>query len=264
MTRRQALAGAGLAAGAAALPATAQAGPVGGRDIVLVHGAWHGGWCWRDVAADLRGRGHRVFAPTLTGMGERLHLGTATTNVSTHVADILGVIDCEEVTRATLVLHSYAGLPGSVAAGRRGDRIAHLVYLDALFPVARRASIDDVPPPARVAAEATLIDGFQFASFPAEAFGVAADHPAHAWLTRRLTTIPWGCMTEPLPALGDAFEGFDKHYVAAARNTLPASRAAAVSAAAAGWAMHRLDTGHDTMVTMPRETAALIDRIART
>ncbi len=265
VTRRGAMLAAGVAAGVAARAAAVpvRATPTAGRDIVLVHGAWHGGWCWRDVAADLRARGHRVFAPTLTGMGERLHLGRADTNVSTHVADILGVLDCEEVAGATLVLHSYAGLPGSVAAGRRAGGIAHVVYLDALFPIAGRASVDDVPPDVRRAAEATLIDGFRFTSFAPEAFGVALNHPAHSWLTRRLTTIPWGCLTEPLPVLEPPFSNLDKHYIAAARNTLAQSQSAAVNARAAGWTMHRLETGHDTMVTMPHETAALIDTIAR-
>ena len=263
VTRRAAMAGAGAAAGIAALPVTARAAPAAGRDIVLVHGAWHGGWCWRDVAVDLRARGHRVLAPTLTGMGERLHLGAATTNLSTHIADIVAVLDCEEVRGATLVLHSYAGLPGSVAAGRRAGSLAHVVYLDALWPEPGRSNMADATPGLIAAAQATLVDGFRLPNFPAEAFGVAPDHPAYQWLARRLTTMPWGCLTEPLPALDPAFAGLDKHFVAAAKNTLERTKAAAVKARAAGWPMHSLDTGHDTMVTAPRETAALIDRIAR-
>ena len=89
VTRRGAIVG--VAALAAA--SIARAAAVAPATIVLVHGAWHGGWCWRDVRPRLEARGHRVLTPTLTGMGERLHLGTAATNVATHAQDIMGVID---------------------------------------------------------------------------------------------------------------------------------------------------------------------------
>ncbi len=83
-------------------------GPANGRTtFVLVHGAWHGGWCWRRVADLLEQRGHKVFAPTLTGLGERSHLLRADTNMDTHIADIVNLVRWEDLHRVVLVAHSY-------------------------------------------------------------------------------------------------------------------------------------------------------------
>ena len=101
---------------------------------VLVHGAFLGGWCWRDVAARLRAAGHDVFAPTLTGLGERYHLATPDTDLETNVQDIIGVIDWEDLNDIVLVGHSYAGMVVGGVAGRHGDRIKSIIYLDAHIP----------------------------------------------------------------------------------------------------------------------------------
>ena len=80
------------------------------RTFVLVHGAWHGGWCWRRVADRLTAAGHRVFTPTLTGLGERQHLLSASITLDTHVQDVCNLIRFEELTDICLVGHSYAGM----------------------------------------------------------------------------------------------------------------------------------------------------------
>ena len=110
-TRRTVLASAGAGAGAAALggtPALAQTGQP--KTFVLVHGAWHGGWCWRRVADLLAAKGHKVFTPTLTGLGERSHLLAKGVNVSTHVADVVNVFKYERLNGVVLCGHSYGGL----------------------------------------------------------------------------------------------------------------------------------------------------------
>lgn len=231
-------------------------------DIVLIHGAWHGGWCWRDVAAALRAAGHRVIAPTLTGMGDREHLGRSDTDLSVHARDIAAAVETEELTAATMVLHSYAALPGSVAADRLGPRVSRVVLLEALWPSPGQSNVGRLDPAILAATEAALVDGFRLPPWPPELFGVPADHPGHAWLRRRLTSLPWAAMIEPLPLLDAAWEALPKHFVVATANALPGPLAAAARAHAAGWSMHELATGHDTMVTAPAETAALIARIA--
>ena len=90
--------------------------------FVLVHGAWHGGWCWRRVAEPLRHMGHTVFTPTLTGLGERAHLLTPTVDLITHVRDIVGVIEVEELENVVLVGHSYAGMVITGAADATTSR----------------------------------------------------------------------------------------------------------------------------------------------
>ena len=102
--------------------------------IVIVHGAFGGGWEWREVAALLRARGHDVYTPTLTGFGERVHLATAETSLETHIQDITNLLRYEDLYRVTLACQSYGGMIATGVADRVPERLTHLVYLDALVP----------------------------------------------------------------------------------------------------------------------------------
>src|SRR5687767_9503382 len=102
--------------------------------FVLIHGAWHGGWCWRRVADLLTAKGHRVFAPTLTGLGERSHLMQPGINVSTHASDVVNVIKWERLANVVLCGHSYGGMVVSLVAEQVLDRIGSIVFLDAFVP----------------------------------------------------------------------------------------------------------------------------------
>jgi pimeloyl-ACP methyl ester carboxylesterase len=113
--------------------------------FVLVHGAWHGGWCWKKVAPLLRAAGHDVFTPTLTGLGERVHLLASEIDLATHVDDVLGVLEYEDLTNVVLVGHSYGGMVISGVAERAGSRLARLVYLDAFLPENGKALRDYAP-----------------------------------------------------------------------------------------------------------------------
>ena len=118
-----------------------------GKCFVLVHGTSCGGWIWQRVAPLLRARGHDVFTPTLTGMGERSHLGAGKVDYDTHLKDILSVLEYEDLAKVVLVGHSYAGMVITDVAAREVRRIERLIYLDAYRaesgrdsggPVARR------------------------------------------------------------------------------------------------------------------------------
>src|SRR5665647_256470 len=131
-------------------------------NFVLVHGAWHGGWCWQRVMAALQQQGHRVHAVTLTGLGERAHLLSPAINLDTHINDVINLIEAEELSDVVLAVHSYAGMIGTAVADRLGlraptlaasraalppegavspwggpaakPRLKHLVYVDAVVP----------------------------------------------------------------------------------------------------------------------------------
>ena len=103
-------------------------------NYVLVHGAWHGGWCYRDTAAALRKAGHRVLTPTHTGVGQRAHLNAENITLETHIRDVLGCIEAEELDDVILVGHSYGGMVITGVADRLGGRVKVLVYLDAFVP----------------------------------------------------------------------------------------------------------------------------------
>jgi pimeloyl-ACP methyl ester carboxylesterase len=101
---------------------------------VLIHGAWSGAFRWKFVRPLLWAAGHEVFTPSLTGLGDRAHLGSMATNLSTHVQDVVGLIELEDLDGVVLVGHSYGGMPITGAADRVPERIAHLVYVDAFLP----------------------------------------------------------------------------------------------------------------------------------
>ena len=110
--------------------------------FVLVHGMWHGGWCWQKVTPLLRAAGHDVYTPTLTGLGERRHLRSAEIDLNTHVQDVVNVFEYEDLRDVILVGHSFGGTLASVIAEKIPDRIAHLVNLDGPLPEAGKALKD--------------------------------------------------------------------------------------------------------------------------
>lgn len=102
--------------------------------FVLVPGACHGGWCFEPLAGQLRQHGHRVYALTLTGIGDRGHLPNSTVNLETHIQDVVGTLAAELIEDAVLVGHSYGGMVISGVADRVPERVDSLVYLDAFVP----------------------------------------------------------------------------------------------------------------------------------
>ena len=102
--------------------------------VVIVHGAWGGGWDWKPVETELRSRGRVAYRPTLTGLGERHHLASGDIGLATHVTDVVNLIVWERLENVVLVGHSYGGMVITGVAERIPDRIAHLVYLDAFLP----------------------------------------------------------------------------------------------------------------------------------
>src|SRR5262249_36325421 len=102
--------------------------------FVLVHGGWLGGWCWRRVADRLRERGHVVFTPTLTGLGERSHLLSAGIDLDTHIADVVNVVKWERLNDVVLCGHSFSGFVISGVAEQIAPAIRSIVFLDAFVP----------------------------------------------------------------------------------------------------------------------------------
>ena len=108
---------------------------------VLVSGAWHGGWCWRKVTPLLEAQGHRVYTPTLTGLGARAHLLTREVNLTTHIQDVAALMLAEDLHDVVLAGHSYGGLVISGVACNARGRLSHVAYLDATLPVGGQADI---------------------------------------------------------------------------------------------------------------------------
>src|SRR5258705_12215499 len=136
-TRRQLFKAAGaslpVAVGGIAPWPSAALGQTAPKNFVLAHGSWHGGWCWNRVADRLRTKGHAVYTPSYTGMGDRVHLLNKEITINTFVEDLVQVIQSEELTEVVLVGHSFGGVPISGVADRIPEKIAHLVYLDSVL-----------------------------------------------------------------------------------------------------------------------------------
>lgn len=130
-------------------------------NFVLVHGGWHGGWCWQAVADKLRSAGHKVFAPTLTGLGERKHLISLVDGPDFHVQDICNVIHWNELDNVVLIGHSYGGMIITGVASQMPEQISSLVYLDAFVPTETQTPATSMSTPARAAeiAASILPDG---------------------------------------------------------------------------------------------------------
>jgi len=256
------IAGAGLASAALAQPARA-AQP---STFVLVHGAWHGGWCWSRVAARLRERGHAVYTPTLTGLGERRHLISPQVNLDTHVEDVVNLLQFEELERVVLVGHSYAGIVISGVADRVPQRLRQLVYLDALLLEPGKSLFSDFPPAVveqRLKAIRETGGGVgAAAALPPAAFGVK-DPADAAWVARHLTPQPVGTYLQPLLLKAPLGNGLPKTYIECTGDpiaTLEPTKARV--RADAGWQLRTLATGHDAMVTAPAALTELLTDLA--
>ena len=231
--------------------------------FVLVHGAWHGGWCWVRVARLLRDAAHEVYTPTLTGLGERAHLAGREVDLETHVQDVVGLLEAEELRNVILVGHSYAGLVITGAAARAANRLSHLVYLDAFVPEAGRALLDYLGPRAEAIRESarTAGDGWRVPPFPPERFGVTSQRDRD-WLQRRLVPQPLKSFEQPLAAAGG--EKLKRAYLYCSSPAMGAfDQFAERLREDRRWTYHEIKTGHDAMVTAPGEVAKFLLGLAK-
>jgi pimeloyl-ACP methyl ester carboxylesterase len=225
---------------------------------VLVHGAWHGGWCWAKVARLLRDAGHEVHTPTLTGLGDRAHLARPEVDLETHIQDVVAMLESEELRQVTLVGHSYGGMVISGVAARTSGRIGHLVYLDAFVPEVGKSLLDYVGQYAGAMREAAAThgEGWKLPSFPPERFGVTSQRDTE-WLNKHLVPQPLRTFEQPLPAAGG--DKLKRTYVYCSKPaTGTFDQFAERLRDDRKWTFHDVKTGHDAMVTAPGEIAKIL------
>lgn len=236
--------------------------------LVLIHGAWHGAWCWRRVLPGLRAAGHGAHAVTLTGVGERAHLLRPDLRLRDHIADVLGLIDAEELgDDLVLVGHSYGGLVMTGVADAllaRGLKPRHLVYVDAVTPHPGESWSSQHAPEtvrARLEAAAQRPDG---AMPPPDAAVFGLDGADRDWVNRRQTPQPAGVYQDRLD--------FDAARIATLPRTFIDCTAPALPTIAVmrervrrepGWQVLELATGHDPMISAPEALVTLLLDCAR-
>jgi len=233
---------------------------------VLVHGGEHGGWCWRKVAKRLRAAGHDVATPTLTGLGERIHLMSPAVDLAMHVTDVANTLIFDDLRDVILVGHSYGGMVITGAADRAIDRVGQLVYLDAAHPRNGEALTDVAPAMMAMARQQMqVIDGVELIHLPpalaAQYFGVT-DPADVAWMVDRLKPHPWTCYAQPL-VLDD-----EAAVRRLSRTNINCTQALANSAGdylarqLDGERNWEIDTGHDIMITEPEALTEMLLRLA--
>jgi pimeloyl-ACP methyl ester carboxylesterase len=233
---------------------------------ILVHGAWHGSWCWKRVRAALQSAGHNVFTPTLTGLGERSHLNSAAVDLSTHMADIVNLIQWEELSDVVLCGHSYAGSVIAGVADHIPDRIRALVFLDG-FLLENGESLMEIVPSAvaqflRDQAKATG-EGWKVNPVPAQMFGVRDPHDV-AWVDAQCTPQAIATFEQRIKLNGNLEQIQDIAYVFP-QECHPNLLVSHDRAKAKDWKSRTIDnSGHELMIDQPQELADFLLEYAPT
>jgi pimeloyl-ACP methyl ester carboxylesterase len=233
---------------------------------VLVHGGGHGGWCYQRVARILRAQGHEVYAPTLTGLGERAHLLDSTVDLNRHIEDVTAVLHFEDLSDVILVGHSYGGMVITGAADRAAERVGRLVFLDAATPIDGQSLVDVAGPViGAVRPFGEVRDGMELVLLPAPDAGLlygVTDPDDLAWMAERLTPHPWQCFAQPLDLVNEAALWAIPQYHIVCMSTVPTRDRGLMDRARAEGRLWQIDTGHDLMITEPEKTADALAQVA--
>lgn len=236
--------------------------------FLLVHGAWHGAWCWQRVTEALIRQGHRAHAVTLTGLGERAHLMSPAITLETHITDVMNALESEELQDVVLVVHSYAGMLGTAVADRLPQRLRHLVYVDAVVPKVGESWSSTH---ASVTRQARLVaaQGSPDYSFPAPdpvVFGLKdADHQ---WVKRRQTPHPGHTYEAPLQFDPKRVAQVPRTFINCTQPTLGTIDVIRTrikdprfwdGAWLPGSRCIDMATGHDPMISAPTELTAVLE-----
>jgi pimeloyl-ACP methyl ester carboxylesterase len=231
--------------------------------FVLVHGAWHGGWCWGRVRKMLRAQGHDVFTPTLTGLASRSHLLSPVVDLETHIDDIANLLLWEDLSNVVLCGHSYGGCVITGVADRAPERVAAMVYLDAFVPRNGQSLHDILPAEIKeqqLAATRQTGDGWRVPPLPADFFNV---NPAdRAWVNRQCTPQSLATFQQPVRLIGhvDAIDNLS--YIRASGWEGSPFGHFYEQAKQAGWMTMEIACGHVVMLDRPATLAEALTSVA--
>lgn len=280
MRRRTILKG---AAGALSLglitPATAstvitdtESGNSGPYNFVLVHGTWHGGWVWSQVATLLRTEGHNVITPTCTGCGDRVHLSTPEVGLETHITDIENSINWAEMDSVVLVGHSFSGLTITGVADRLKDRIQQIVFFDAIVPRPGRMSgvVKDSKtgeyPTWWQEREKKFIDGHKMVlweDYPIEMLVPTSYSKQKSRLKKLITTHPAKQWTDELMLKNGGWEGLHRAFIHCAGQRYRLTSENMIGPArGSGWNFISLNIPRDGMLTHPELVTSQLIKLA--
>jgi pimeloyl-ACP methyl ester carboxylesterase len=228
--------------------------------FVLVHGGWHGGWCWNRVSKLLSAKQHTVVAPTLTGLGERSHLLNPDIDLDTHVLDVVNVMKWQELRDVVLVGHSYGGMVISGVAERMESSIASLVMLDAFVPDSGQSVNDLTSPEIRDSILKAASEGAtSIPPMPAAFFDVNEND--RAWVDAMCTPHPIKSILQKITLTGARERIARRAYIRAASSENPPLDAALSEVGNRGWQTSKIDAGHDAMIDAPAQLAEMLEEL---
>jgi pimeloyl-ACP methyl ester carboxylesterase len=236
--------------------------------IVLVHGALQSAATWDLVVPQLTNSGRQVFVATLTGLGADAMALSDAVQLDTHVEDVVGLLDREELGNVVLVGHSYAGMIITGVAERAGSRIGHLVYVDALVPQHGQSAMDVLPEATRGAFRKLADEGGGWRIRPNDGFlnlwGLD-EGPAREFVKARMCDFTIRCFEQPLEAPTDRASAFPRTYIASVKEGYSLKAVFEPFAARArreGWSYHELAAGHDSQAEIPGALSELLLNVA--
>jgi len=228
--------------------------------FVVTHGAWGAGWVWKKMHPLMAARGHRLVTPTLTGLGERAHLARPEIDLETHIADILGVLEFEDLRAVSLIGHSYGGMVATGVADRARARLARLIYIDAFAPNEDESLFDCLPETVRAQRQGTAAGGWQI---PPGAMPPDTSAQDRAWCEPRRMPQPPKTFEQKLKMRNGPLT-LPRHYIYCTRCS-PDDRFRPFyeRAKRERWGAHEIDASHNPHVTCPDVLADLLDRIVK-
>jgi pimeloyl-ACP methyl ester carboxylesterase len=225
--------------------------------FVVAHGAWSAGWAWKKMRPLLRAAGHELWTPTYTGLGERAHLAKPDIDLDTHIRDVIGVLEFEDLKDIVLVGHSYGGMVATGVADRARERIKQVIYLDAFVPEDGKSLTDYLDQQSRNARQ-TSSDGWRVPPMP-----MPPDTPPEdvAWASPKRVPQPAKTLSTPIRLSGKELP--PRTYIYCTR-TAPDDRFGqfARRAKKEGWGYYEIDASHNPHITMPAGLAKLFGEIA--
>ena len=226
---------------------------------MLLHGAWHGGWCWQEVQRELEATGARVLAPTLPGLAERAEELTPAVGLRSHLAEAHSWLEALPDQGVVLCAHSYAGMIARGLADRAPHRLTAILYLDAYLPAPGQCGLDLRGEASNRALRASLQDGWRVPPPPAANFDVSPQR--HADIASRLTDMSLACFEQSLEFSNLSLENPPASYVRTAWPNAGLDQAAEAFAHA-GRPVQRWSCGHDAMLEEPARVSQLLRELA--
>jgi pimeloyl-ACP methyl ester carboxylesterase len=228
-------------------------------NVIVAHGAWSSGWAWKKVRPLMAAAGHQFFVPSYTGLGERGHLANPSNDLETHIQDVLGVIQCEELRDIVLIGHSYGGIVATGVADRARDRIAQLIYLDAFVPKDGQALIDLVPERERIRMRDAVKngDGWRLPPNPSSPDTSPEDL---AWVNRHRLSQSIKCFEQPVGLQGGLTVPRGYIYCTVGGEHRPFTQFAEHAKRESDWRSYEIEATHSPNVTAPEALVKVLQQ----